>query len=292
MLLIAVITLFATLSVVAGLNKGIKRLSSLNIWLSAFLLVVLLALGPTAFILDMFVESTGRYLQNLVQMSLWTDAIRSTGWTGDWTIFYWGWWIAWSPFVGMFIARISRGRTIREFVVGVLFAPTVATFLWLSIFGGTALHLELFQGGGIAAAVDQNVATALYAALDKIPLAPLTSGVATLVVITYFVTSSDSGSLVIDMLTAGGDPDPPKIQRLFWAILEGVVAAILLLAGGLTALQTASISSGLPFSAVMVFMCYALVKGLRSEPIYPSPEEREPEAPEDTMGDTDYEHME
>ena len=292
LLLIAVITLFATGSVLLGLNKGIKRLSQLNIWLSGLLLTVLLVLGPTAFILDMFVESTGRYLQNLVQMSLWTDALRSTGWSGDWTIFYWGWWIAWSPFVGMFIARVSRGRTIREFIIGVLFAPTLATFVWLSIFGGTALNLELFHGGGIAAAVDADVATALYVTLEGIPLSQLTAAVATLVVATYFVTSSDSGSLVIDMLTAGGDPDPPKIQRLFWAVLEGVVAAILLVAGGLTALQTAAISSGLPFSLIMVVMCYALVKGLRSEPIYPSPAEREPEAPRSTMGDTDYEHME
>ncbi len=292
LMLIGGITFLATMSVVAGLNKGIKRLSVLNIWLSAFLLLFLLMLGPTLFILDVFVESTGRYLDNLIQMSLWTDAIRSSGWTGDWTIFYWGWWIAWSPFVGMFIARVSRGRTIREFILGVLFAPVLATFVWISIFGGTALHIELMGTGGIAAAVDNNVATALYVTLEQLPLAQVTTIVATLVIMTYFVTSSDSGSLVIDMLTAGGDPNPPRIQRVFWAVLEGVVASILLVAGGLNALQSAAISSGLPFSLIILVMCYSLVKGLRSEPIYPDREEREPDAPEKTMGKTDYSHME
>ncbi len=290
--LIAGITFCATMSVVAGLNKGIKRLSELNIWLSAFLLTTIVIAGPTIFIFELFAESTGRYLGSLVEMSFWTRAMHSSEWSGDWTIFYWGWWIAWSPFVGMFIARISRGRTIREFIIGVLFAPVLATFFWVSIMGGTALHLEMFGDGGIVSAVEQNVATALYATLEQIPLASLTTTVATLVIITYFVTSSDSGSLVIDMLTAGGDPDPPRIQRVFWAVLEGVVAAILLVAGGLAALQTASITSGLPFSIIIVLMCWSLVRGLKNEPIYPGPEQREPEAPDETMGDTDYSHME
>ncbi len=264
-LLIAGITAIATFSVFTGLDKGIKRLSQLNLWLGLVLLLLVLGLGPTLFILEFFVESTGRYLQNLVQMSLWTDAVRSSDWLGKWTIFYWGWWIAWSPFVGMFIARISRGRTIREFIIGVLFAPTLATFAWLAIFGGTALHIQLFGGGGIAAAVAQNVSTALYVTLDDLPVRALTASIATVVIVTYFVTSSDSGSLVIDMLTAGGDPDPPRAQRVFWATTEGVIAAVLLLSGGLTALQTASIASGLPFTVVMLLMCWGLARALRRD---------------------------
>ncbi|ULQ47049.1 BCCT family transporter [Flagellatimonas centrodinii] len=286
--LIAVITAIATASVVAGLNKGVKFLSELNIWLSLGLVTLILVLGPTIFILNTFVETTGRYLQNLVLMSFWTDTIGNSGWAGSWTIFYWGWWIAWAPFVGMFIARVSRGRTIREFTLGVLFVPTLVTFLWLSVFGGTALNLELLHDGGIAAAVQADLTTALYVTLDQLPLAGLTAAVATVVVVTFFVTSSDSGSLVIDMLTSGGELDPPRVQRVFWAVLEGVVAAVLLVAGGLGALQTASIATGLLFSVVMVLMCVSLLKAFRHEPITPTVREREADAPKETFGDIEH----
>ena len=289
--LIAIITLIATASVVAGLNKGVKFLSELNIWISIGLLLLLLAIGPTIFILNTFVETTGRYLHNLVLMSFWTDTIGNSGWAGSWTIFYWGWWIAWAPFVGMFIARVSRGRTIREFTLGVLFVPTLVTFLWLSVFGGTALNLELINGGGIAAAVQEDLTTALYVTLDRLPLAGLTAAVATVVVVTFFVTSSDSGSLVIDMLTSGGELDPPRVQRVFWALLEGVVAGVLLITGGLAALQTASIATGLLFSVVMVLMCISLLKAFRHEPITPTVREREADAPKETFGDIDHPRM-
>ena len=286
--LIVVITAIATASVAMGLNKGVKFLSQLNIWLALGLVLLLLVLGPTVFILNTFVETLGRYLQNLVVMSFWTDTIGNTGWAGSWTIFYWGWWMAWAPFVGMFIARISRGRTIREFTLGVLFVPTLVTFFWLSVFGGTAMHLELFGNGGIAAAVQEDLTTALYVTLDQLPLAALTAGVATLVVVTFFVTSSDSGSLVIDMLTAGGDIDPPRVQRVFWAVSEGLVAAALLLSGGLKALQTASIATGLLFSMVMLVMIVALLKAFRGEPITPTVRDREPDAPKETFGDVEH----
>jgi len=274
--LIALMTALATMSVILGLHKGIKRLSILNIVLSVMLIGFVLIAGPTFFVLNLLVETTGRYLQQIVYMSFWTDAIRQTGWTGDWTVFYWGWWIAWSPFVGMFIARVSRGRSIREFILGVLFAPTLATFVWIAIFGGTAIHLEL-NAGGIADAVSQSVEQALYVTLDKLPFAVITSMISTVVIITYFVTSSDSGGLVIDMLCAGGDPNPPKIQRVFWSVLIGVVASVLLLAGGLGALQTASITSALPFSVIILIMVWSLVKALRTEPIAPSPAEEPPD---------------
>ncbi len=286
--LIIVITGIATASVLTGLNKGVKLLSSLNIWLALLLLTAVLVLGPTVYIFNTFVETTGRYLQNLVVMSFWTDTVGQSGWAGSWTVFYWGWWMAWAPFVGMFIARISRGRTVREFTLGVLFVPTLVTFLWLSVMGGTAMFHELVGSGGIAAAVESDLTTALYVMLDRLPLSGLTATLATLVVITFFVTSSDSGSLVIDMLTSGGELDPPRVQRVFWAVAEGFVAVALLVSGGLGALQTASIATGLLFSVVMLLMIVSLLKAFRDEPINPTVRDREPKAPSETYGDVEH----
>lgn len=265
-LIIAAITAAATTSVVLGLDRGIKRLSIFNIGMSAVFILVILIFGPTIFILDTLVESTGRYLQTFIQMSFWTGAHRGSEWVDRWTLFYWGWWIAWSPFVGMFIARVSRGRTIREFILGVLFAPTIVILIWIAIMGGTAINLEL-NAGGLTEAVAEGPEKALYMTLDRLPFATLLAAVATLIILTFFVTSSDSGSLVIDMLTAGGEPRPPKSQRVFWAILEGVVASVLLVAGGLTALQTVSLTSALPFSIIIFIMLWSLIKALRREVI-------------------------
>jgi choline/glycine/proline betaine transport protein len=266
--LIAGITLLATGSVVAGLNAGIKRLSELNLILAAVLLLFVALAGPTLFLLSTMVQNTGFYLSEVVNKTFNLFAYDPNGWIGGWTLFYWGWWIAWSPFVGMFIARVSRGRTIREFILGVLFVPVGFTFMWMSFFGGTAMHFELTgQAGAIADAVANNVPTALFTMLEQLPFGGLTSGIATILVITFFVTSSDSGSLVIDTITSGGHPNPPVWQRIFWALTEGVVAAVLLIAGGLTALQTASIASALPFTVIMLVICYGLYKGLRMEGI-------------------------
>jgi choline/glycine/proline betaine transport protein len=266
--LIAGITLLATGSVVAGLNAGIKRLSELNLVLAAVLLLFVALAGPTLFLLSTMVQNTGFYLSEVVNKTFNLFAYDPNGWIGGWTLFYWGWWIAWSPFVGMFIARVSRGRTIREFILGVLFVPVGFTFMWMSFFGGTAMHFELTgQAGAIADAVANNVPTALFTMLEQLPFGGLTSGIATILVITFFVTSSDSGSLVIDTITSGGHPNPPVWQRIFWALTEGVVAAVLLIAGGLTALQTASIASALPFTMIMLVICYGLYKGLRMEGI-------------------------
>lgn len=263
--LIALITACATISVVLGLEKGISRLSHFNIWLSVILVSFIFFLGPTGFILQTFGEGLKDYLSNIVYFSYWSEWVAAPDWQATWTIFYWGWWIAWAPFVGMFIARISRGRTVREFIIGGLFAPVLATFIWLSVFGGTALYLETIQGAPIAAAVSANVSTALFKTLAYLPFDQITAALSTLVIVTFFVTSSDSGSLVIDILTAGGDQDPPKNQRIFWAVTEGVIASVLVLAGGLKALQTAAIASGLPFALIMIGMCFALFKELRKE---------------------------
>ena len=263
MILITLITLAATISVVLGVDKGIKRLSNFNISIAVILIAFLFILGPTMFILNFLTESTGLYLQSLLEKTFWIDSLsENEGWLGSWTFFYWGWWIAWSPFVGLFIARVSRGRTIREFIGGVLLVPVAFTFIWLTVFGGTGLHLELFGDGGLSGLAAEEM---LFALLDGFPLATITSLIATVVIITFFVTSSDSGSLVIDMLASGGNPDPPRQQRIFWAVSEGLVAAVLLFSGGLGALQTASLSTGLPFAAVLIIMCFSLYKGLKNE---------------------------
>jgi len=264
-LLIVLITMVAVASVVAGLDKGVRRLSEINMWAAGLLMLFVFVAGPTVFLLDSWVQNVGSYIQHLAQLGTWTESYDRTKWQHGWTIFYWAWWIAWSPFVGMFIARVSKGRTVREFVLGVLLVPTVLTTVWVTVFGGTALFDELFGGGGIVAAVDANVATALYAVLNRFPLAGVSSVLAVFVVITFFVTSSDSGSLVIDTITSGGHPSPPVAQKIFWASAEGVVAACLLVAGGLGALQAGSILTGLPFCIVLFFMCLSLRKGLHEE---------------------------
>ncbi|MFW5827066.1 MAG: BCCT family transporter [Alkalispirochaeta sp.] len=261
-ILIAGITALATWSVLAGLSAGIRRLSEINLVLAGLLCLFVLILGPTLFILNAFGENLGHYIQYLPQLSTWNETYETSTWQNSWTVFYWGWWIAWSPFVGMFIARVSYGRTVREFILGVLFVPSLITFAWLTIFGNSALQVELVGAGGIARAVQENLPVALFVLLENFPLQQVTSMLTVLVIVTFFVTSSDSGSMVIDIITAGGNPDPPKLQRLFWAILEGAVAAALLIGGGLVALQTAAISTGLPFALVLLFMIYSLRRGL------------------------------
>ncbi len=276
-LLITLITLAATGSVVAGLSAGVKRLSQMNIVIAAFFLLFMIIVGPTLFIFSSFVQNTGGYLQNFFQLSFWTETYIQSDWQKSWTVFYWAWWISWSPFVGMFIARISRGRTLREFILGVLIVPTILTFLWLSSFGGSALFLELNGLANIASAVQSNVATSLYELLAQFPLGALTSVVAIVLVTSFFVTSSDSGSLVVDSLTAGGKLDAPVAQRIFWALTEGGVAAVLLIGGGLSALQTASIITGLPFAVILMVMAYSLTKGLSEEHFKDMKREREKE---------------
>jgi choline/glycine/proline betaine transport protein len=219
-------------------------------------------LGPTLRLLDAFVQNIGQYIVQLPRLSLWTEAYRQTEWQHSWSIFYWAWWIAWAPFVGVFVARISRGRTIREFLLGVLLVPTLMTFVWLTVFGNTALFEEM-STGGLVQAVNENVSTALFVLLDRFPLTSLTCSIGIIVVTVFFVTSSDSASFVVDIITSGGHPNPPVSQRIFWAILEGVIAAVLLLGGGLKALQTAVIVTGLPFALILLLLGVSLLRGLR-----------------------------
>ena len=269
-LLIGIITFFAVLSVIAGLDKGVKLLSTANLYMAGVFMLFLLVLGPTVYILQAFTQNLGFYIQNLPQLSFWVETFHGSGaegtsWQNPWTIFYWGWWISWSPFVGMFIARVSKGRTVREFILGVMIFPTLLSFLWMSTFGGSALWLQTTGAADIATAVNEEVSTALFVMLESFPLTEVASFIGILLVTIFFVTSSDSGSLVVDHLTSGGKLDSPVPQRVFWAVTEGLCAAALLLGGGLTALQSASIATGLPFTFVLLIMCYSLYKGLQEE---------------------------
>lgn len=265
--LIVAITGIATFSVVSGVDKGLKWLSNINMSLAAGLALFVLVLGPTLFLTQSWVENLGGYLQSLPEMALRTAPFSDDGWAGDWTIFYWGWWMSWAPFVGMFIARISRGRTIREFIAGVLITPTIIGSLWFTIFGDAAI-LRQRDGASLLTDGKVNNDTSLFQFLEGLPLGTITSVLAILVIIFFFVTSSDSGSLVIDVLASGGDTETPKVTRIYWAVLEGVAAAVLLLVGGsasLTALQTVSIATAVPFSIVLVLACISLYRAFRYE---------------------------
>jgi choline/glycine/proline betaine transport protein len=264
--LILGITLVATLSVVLGLDKGISRLSRFNVILAALLLFFVAVFGPTVFILESLVSGIGAYLQNLVGTSLWINPEPGNTWQQDWTLFYWSWWISWSPFVGVFSARISRGRSVREFILGMLLIPTLATFVWLAVFGGAGIHAAgLNEFGALKAAALNQPELALHTLLEALPLTAAVGAFATILITVFFITSSDSGSFVDDMVTSGGDPNPPTPQRIFWAFSEGAVAITLLVAGGLEALRTASLTSGLPMAVLLGATAWALVKGLRRE---------------------------
>ena len=267
-LIISVITGFATISVVSGLDAGIRRISELNIVLAILLLAFVLLAGPTAGLLGSFIQNIGNYLSNMTSLTFNLYAYQPNEWMGEWTLFYWAWWISWSPFVGIFIARISKGRTIREFILGVLLVPTGFTFLWLSIFGNSALFIELGgDGGAISAATLNQMPTALFVLLEQLPWTTVVSMVAVLLIVTFFVTSSDSGSLVIDTITSGDNKDSATWQRLFWAVSQGIVASVLLVGGGLAALQAATLSSALPIAFIMILMCLGLARKLKTEDV-------------------------
>ena len=269
-ILIVIITMLAGLSLLMGLDKGIKRLSDINIFFTIVLLSFVIILGPTQFIFNSFFENIGNYLHQVIPLGLWTESYEGeANWQSSWTVFYWAWWISWSPFVGVFVARISRGRTIREFILGVLLIPITILFLWFTAFGGSAVHMELMAAvdpsianPGLVEAVRADTGSAIFKLMEFYPLTAALNGLIVVMIVLWFVTSSDSASFVIDMLTSGGDSNPPKIQRLFWAGTEGVIAAVLLAAGGLGALQAASIVSGFPFAVVIVIMMYSLLRGL------------------------------
>ncbi|MFG0586269.1 Glycine betaine transporter OpuD [Pseudomonas sp. THAF187a] len=261
-LLITVITLIALCSVLTGVDKGVKRLSEINMGLALALLLFVLLAGPTALLLTGVLDNLGAYLQYLPALSNPVgreDANFSQGWTA----FYWAWWISWSPFVGMFIARVSRGRTVREFLTAVLLVPSLVSVIWMSTFGGTALHQAL---GGLTELQQAALELKMFVMLDQLPISAISSFAAIVLVVLFFITSSDSGSLVIDTITAGGKINAPVSQKMFWVIMEGALAVALLLGGGLVALQAMAVSTGLPFTVVLLVGCVAIIKGLSSEP--------------------------
>jgi choline/glycine/proline betaine transport protein len=265
-IIMCVITGFAVISVATGLDKGIKILSETNMILAVILLLLIFLLGPTVFLLQAYLQNIGDYLADIVHNTFNLFAYKKTDWIGGWTIFYWGWWLAWAPFVGLFIARISRGRTIREFIIGVMLIPTVFTLFWMTIFGNSAIDLVYNQGVvGLGEMVSKDSSVALFVFLENFPLTSVLSFFSVLMIVIFFVTSCDSGAMVVDMLCSHGKNDTPLWQRIYWAIGIGIVAAILLLAGGLNALQTMTIASALPFTIVLLLAMAGLIKSLRVE---------------------------
>lgn len=261
-LLIVTIIGIALVSVVAGLDRGVKRLSEINMGMAGLLWLFVLVAGPTWVILTTIFQSFLDYATFLPSLSNWVNR-PDTAFLRDWTVFYWAWWISWSPFVGMFIARVSYGRTVREFITWVLVIPTIIGVIWMSTFGGTALD-QLFTEGyrGVADSVPE---LALFRMLEGLPFTSIVSSVSVLLIAIFFITSADSGSLVMDMITAGGKMDAPVQQRVFWCVLAGLVAMALMLGGGMASLQSMTISIGLPFGFVLLLMCIGVYRGLRDE---------------------------
>ncbi len=265
--LIACVTGLAIISLVLGLDGGIKRLSNINMGLAILLMAIVIVLGPTSLIMQSFVQNIGGYLSDIVNKTFNLYAYQpKPDWIGGWTLLYWGWWLSWAPFVGVFIARISKGRTIREFVVGVLLIPSAFGFLWFTCMGNTAIHAVMDgTGQALVESLKVNQTAAFFHFFELFPFSFALSLLAVCLIVTFFVSSSDSGSLVVDTLTSGGHLNPPVWQRVFWAITEAVVAAALLVAGGLQALQTVAIVSALPVMILMLFFCYSLLKALRTD---------------------------
>jgi BCCT family betaine/carnitine transporter len=262
-ILIVAITLVAIGSVLRGIEGGVKKLSELNMMLAAALVLFVVVTGPTLAILAGFFTNLAAYASELVALSM-PFGRDDDNFRQGWTAFYWAWWISWSPFVGMFIARVSRGRSVREFIIAVLLIPSLVSVFWMTAFGGTAISQIVDQG--ITAAADAPLELKLFAMLQHLPLTAITSLVGIVLVVVFFITSSDSGSLVIDTITAGGKVDAPKSQRVFWCSFEGLVAIALLLGGGLAALQAMAVSTGFPFTIVLLLACVSIVKGLMDEP--------------------------
>ncbi|MGV2981427.1 BCCT family transporter [Camelimonas sp. ID_303_24] len=266
LILVVAVTAIAMLSAVTGVEKGVRRLSELNLLVAVLLMLFVLAVGPTELLMRDFVQNIGAWLDTLLLRTFNIYAYDPKPWIDKWTLFYWAWWISWSPFVGMFIARISRGRTVREFVVGVLLAPTAFTFFWMTVFGNTAMFIDQTAAqGALATAVQADLSVALFKFFTYLPWPAITSTVAVILVAIFFVTSADSGSLVVDTLASGGETRTPWLQRVFWCALEGGAAAVLLLTGGLAALQAATVATALPFCVIMLVLVWGLFRGMRAD---------------------------
>ncbi|MFJ9695217.1 BCCT family transporter [Kitasatospora sp. NPDC101183] len=266
MIIIGSLTAAFVLSAFSGVHKGVKWLSTANVVLASLIMLFVFVFGPSVFVLDSIPATVGGYLSNLLGMSTQTGALTDENWLGSWTIFYWAWWLSWAPFVGTFIARISRGRTIRQFLLGVLLVPSGATVIWFCVMGGTAIRLVTTGAADLVSTIPQGAEASLFEMLESLPLGSFTSVVAVLLVMTFFITSADSASLVLGSLSSRGSLHPRTWTVVVWGVLMGGVAAALLLAGGLTALQNATILVALPFVVVMLLLCVSLVKELREDP--------------------------
>ncbi|TLS36156.1 BCCT family transporter [Pseudalkalibacillus caeni] len=249
----------------SGLNKGIKILSNLNLGLALVLMLFVLFLGPTVFILESFTLAIGDYIQHFMEMSFYMTPYKGGTWVKDWTVFYWAWVIAWSPFIGAFVARISRGRTIREMVFGVLIVPPLIAMVWIAIFGGAALHLDLFENAGIAAAVGNDVTSALFVTLENFPFTTILSGLSIFLICVFLVTSADSATFVLGMMTSDGKLNPSMFSKVVWGVLIAAISAVLIISSGLQGLQTASLIAALPFTIILILMCFSLFNSLRKD---------------------------
>ena len=273
LILVAIITCLGTASAASGVGKGVRILSECNVMASIGLLILFIILGPTAFLLGITISGFGDYLWNVIPMGFWINGDPEVQWQGWWTIFYWGWWIAWCPFVGLFIARVSKGRTIRQFCFCVLLIPTSVVALWMGVFGGAAAGVDLFYNAGVVDAVNNDYASGVFATVAGFGYDFLTYPITvliTILLISWFVTSSDSGTLVMCTMLSMGDEHPPVKFRVFWGLTSGIVAGVLMLAGGLSALQTASIVAGLPIAVILLFMIYGIVHSLHED--HPAPD--------------------
>jgi len=264
-ILVILITICVIISVIGGVYSGIKRLSIITITLAFFLMTFVFITGPTSFILSAIPQNLGNYFSRFWEMSLFTETFTRTHWQNSWTIFYWAWWVTWAPFVGMFIARISKGRTIKEFIFGVLIAPTLLAFLWFTVFGTSALYMEMFQGANLSGAMDKEIYTVIFIFFQNLHLSGISCITGIILAALFFITSSNSATLVLSIMTAGGKTNPPTIQRIFWASIQGVVAIALMLHGGLECLQAATLVAGLPLTVILLAMLFSLKKGLKEE---------------------------
>lgn len=266
LIVIAVATVVFIISINTGLEKGVKVLSNSAMYISVLIIILLLILGPTVTIIKVFLNTIGLYINDFVHMSLRLTPFGEGEWIANWTMFYWAWWISWAPFVGMFIARISRGRTIKEFIIGVLIFPTFGTCLWMSIFGGSALDLVMNSGGDqLAKFIAENASLAIFILFEHLPYSAVLNIIGFALVAIYYVTVADSSSFVLGMLSEGGTLNPSNKIKTIWGIIQSAVAAVLLLAGGLSVLQTVAIVVAFPFAIIMIIMCYSLIKGLQKE---------------------------
>jgi len=269
-IIIIVVTSAAIASALAGMNKGVKRLSEINLVMTILLVIFVLLLGPTMFLFSAFSEGIGNYINQFADLSFKTFAFEKDGrsWFTNWTVMYWAWWISWAPFVGLFIARISHGRTIREYILAVLFVPSLFIFLWMTVFGNGAIWIDQHQAAGALSALAGNADVLLFAFFEQFPLAKPLCVVALIMVVIFFITSADSGILVMNSIASGNKPNPPKWQNVFWGVLLAVISMSLLYAGGISSLQTMTLVTALPFGIIMLILCLCLFKALRTDELY------------------------